>query len=114
MSSNGITFNAQEFTAFPTYITTSNLGSSTFIGVGQNYGGVGNVIPVPVENNIVKYLIDGANGLDLGTGIFNFPKSGEISYDITSINPFSVGAVSYTHLDVYKRQSICNTNSSNN
>lgn len=91
LSSNGIAFQPHQFTAFPTYTTSVTPGSGTFIGVGSQYGGPGNVTPVPVENSIVKYLTDGGNGLDLGTGIFNFPRSGEIVYDITSINPFSVG-----------------------
>lgn len=91
LTTNDVTFQPHDFTAFPTYTTAIVPGSSTFIGVGSNYGGAGNVVPVPVENNLVKYLTDGSKGLDLGTGIFNFPQSGEILYDITSINPLSIG-----------------------
>ena len=90
VATNSVTYTPQEYKAFPTFFT-SPPGSNTFIGVGLNYGGVGNVNPVPVENNLVKYLMDGINGLDLGTGIFNFPTSGVIAYDITSINPSSIG-----------------------
>lgn len=89
--SHGINFQAQEYASFPVASSVGNIGSNTFIGVGVNYGGAGNVTPVPVENNLLKYLTDGANGLDLGTGIFNFPQSSKISYDITSINPASIG-----------------------
>ncbi|TDX86940.1 SdrD B-like domain-containing protein [Epilithonimonas xixisoli] len=89
--SQGISFQTQEYTSFPVASSVGNAGSNTFIGVGSNYGGAGNVMPIPVENNLLKYLTDGTSGLDLGTGIFNFPQSSKISYDITSINPTSIG-----------------------
>ena len=90
LAANSITFQPSIFKAFPTYYTPS-LMSSSYIGVGKNFGGPDNVMPVPVENNLVKYLMDGVNGLDLGTGVFNFPSTGNIAYDITSINPTSIG-----------------------
>ena len=91
LTSHSITFQKQEYASFPVAASVSNAGSNTFIGVGQNYGGSGNITPVPVENNLLKYLTDGTSGLDLGTGIFNFPQSSQISYEITSINPASIG-----------------------
>lgn len=90
LTSNGISFQPNIFKAFPTSYTQS-LISPSYIGVGKNFGGSGNVMPVPVENDLAKYLTDGQNGLDLGTGVFNFPSSGNIAYDITSINPLSIG-----------------------
>lgn len=90
VTANGIVYSPQEYKAFPTFFSSPS-SSGTYIGVGSNYGGAGNVSPVPVENNLTKYLTDGINGLDIGTGIFNFPPSGEIYYDITSINPNSIG-----------------------
>ena len=89
LTTNNVTFNSQQYQAFPTFFTSAAT-SSTYIGVGLNYGGSGNVDPVPVENNLGKYLTDGVKGLDLGTGIFNFPISLQITYDITSITPTSI------------------------
>lgn len=69
LTSNGISFQPNIFKAFPTSYTQS-LISPSYIGVGKNFGGSGNVMPVPVENDLAKYLTDGQNGLDLGTGVF--------------------------------------------
>lgn len=91
LSSKSIIFQANIFKALPSSFKQKVNSANTFIGVGFNYGGVGNVQPVPVQNNLANYLIDGQQGLDFGTGIFNFPKSGEIYFEITSINPNSIG-----------------------
>ncbi len=84
-------FTAQNFQAFPSS-TSPTPNSSTYIGVGSSYGGGdGNITPVPVTNNLLTYITDGIRGLDLGTAIFNFPANAEIRYEISSINPASIG-----------------------
>lgn len=79
------------FTALPVSIAPTSGLSGTFIGVGKMYGGSGNVSPVPVSHPLVQYLTDGEHGLDLGTAIFNFPKSGKIEFDVSSISASSIG-----------------------
>jgi len=88
---NSIPFTAGIFKALPTTYNPATVSSSTFIGVGTQYGGNGDVTPVPVDNNLSKYLLDGSSGLDLGTAIFNLPASGQIVFDVSSINPASIG-----------------------
>ena len=90
LTAKGQIFTSKIFKAFAGNIGTGSASSNTFIGVGKNFGGAGNVSPVPVVNDLVKYITDGKNGLDLGTAIFNFPSSGQLKYDITSINPMSI------------------------
>lgn len=79
------------YTALPTASVPSTGLSNTFIGVGKNYGGAGNVTPVPVSLPLQQYLTDGSRGLDLGTAIFNFPASGQLAFDVSSISPTSIG-----------------------
>ena len=83
LTNNSISFNPQIYQALPPVIVP-NAGGGTFIGVGVNYGGVGNVTPVPVNNYLIQYLTDGVNGLGLGTAIYNFPTGTEIAYEITT------------------------------
>ncbi|SFI12647.1 SdrD B-like domain-containing protein [Halpernia frigidisoli] len=90
LGTKGVSFNPTSFRAFSTFLSQTVLSNNTFIGVGEAFGGLGNVTPVPVQNNLTKYLIDGPNGLDLGTGIFNFPKSGQVSFEIVSIDANSI------------------------
>lgn len=89
LTSQGVSYTAASFKSFPA-TAIPDPSDNTFIGVGYEYGGTGDVTPVPVENNLEKYLIDGTNGLDMGTAVFNMPKSGEIFYTITGINPASI------------------------
>ena len=91
LTANNISFIAENFNALPTTYNPTKVASGTFVGVGTQYGGNGNVSPVPVDNNLSKYLLDGAKGLDLGTAIFNLPMSGRIIFDVSSINPVSIG-----------------------
>lgn len=80
-----------KFTALPVSSVPSASLGNTFIGVGKNYGGSGNVSPVPVSLPLQQYLIDGEHGLDLGTAIFNFPSSGQLEFDVSSISASSIG-----------------------
>lgn len=91
LTANTVGFSPQVFQAFPATSSPSP-SSSTYIGVASSYGGGdGNVSPVPVNNNLLSYITDGAQGLDIGTAIFNFPSSTQIQYQISDINPASIG-----------------------
>ncbi|WP_165590530.1 SdrD B-like domain-containing protein [Chryseobacterium aquaticum] len=86
----GVNFQTGTFISLPIY-NIPNPGTSTFIGVGQAFGGNGNVSPVPVHNNMVEYLSDGLNGLGLGSAIFNIPQGSSISLNTMGIVPASIG-----------------------
>lgn len=91
LTTNAVAFSPQVFQAFPAS-SSPNPSSSTYIGVASNYGGGdGNISPVPVTNNLLTYMTDGVQGLDMGTAIFNFPASSQIQYQISDINPLSIG-----------------------
>ncbi len=83
LTTNGITYSPQSYQAFPP-VSIPNPSGTTYIGVGVNYGGAGNVTPVPVNNYLIQYLTDGSKGLGFGTAIYNFPSGSEIAYEITS------------------------------
>ncbi|GAB3426548.1 SdrD B-like domain-containing protein [Niabella aquatica] len=74
IASNG--FTKKSFRAFPVASLPSPV-SSTYVGVGYNYGGAGDV--VLANNSMEYYLTDGIRGFDLGTGIYNLPKTGGTS-----------------------------------
>lgn len=85
LTAQGIAFVPQEFESLP----ISNMGSGGIIGVGYNYGGAGDISPVPVANNPIYYLLDGIKGMDLGTGVFN--AKGTNMYSVVSIEPSAIG-----------------------
>ncbi|MFV0606543.1 MAG: SdrD B-like domain-containing protein [Niabella sp.] len=92
LTTNGVSFIAQQYQALPvSTLPPMPYPSATVIGVGQNYGGAGNVSPVPVTNDIAAYLTDGLHGLDLATGVFNLPSSSQINYSVVGINPTAIG-----------------------
>ncbi|MCY0969331.1 SdrD B-like domain-containing protein [Chryseobacterium wangxinyae] len=88
--SANVNFQTGTFISLPIY-NIPPPGGSTFIGVGQNFGGNGNISPVPVHNNMVEYLSDGLNGLGLGSAIFNIPQGTSISLNTMGIVPASIG-----------------------
>ena len=80
----GLSFTAANFRALP----VANIGTptgNTKVGLGEKYDGVpdGPSNPPP-SPNLVSYLTDGPNGLDLGTGIANIPQ-GNITFTIGGI-----------------------------
>lgn len=87
LTTNGITFNPQEIVSLPAMSNATI--SNQYFGVGYEYGGTGNVSPVPIQNDPGKYLTDGVSGLDLGTAIFN--SSGKITYKMDSIQSAAIG-----------------------
>lgn len=96
LTTKGVTFTQQRFQALPVAsVPTVNLNGSSnpiVIGVGSQYGGGdGNVSPVPVTSDLNTYLTDGAQGLDLGTGIYNIPGGIELKYSVSNIHASKIG-----------------------
>ena len=85
LSANNITYIPLEFKSFP---ASSGIVFG-YIGVGFEYGGAGNVNPIPVVNNPGLYLSDGLQGLDLGTALFN--STGTITYTTSAFDPLFIG-----------------------
>jgi len=91
LTDNAVAFQPAVFNSFTLANNSITPGTGTVIGVGNLYGGgSGNVLPLPVTNNLSQYLSDGVNGLDLGTAIFNVPSS-KMNYNVSSLNTGSIG-----------------------
>lgn len=90
LTTNNVPFSPEEFKALP----VASIPSGGVLGVGNNYGGfAGQPVgqPVPVTNNFASYLMDGTQGLDLGTGIYNSPVGAERQYTVSSANASAIG-----------------------
>ncbi|WP_299817729.1 T9SS type A sorting domain-containing protein [uncultured Pontibacter sp.] len=75
LTSEGLTFEAGLYRSLPQFNITGAINSNTKVGIGQMYDGVSNgKSSASPDRNINKYLQDGINGLDLGTGVANLPK----------------------------------------
>ena len=90
LARNNVSFQPADFQAFDLVNGPIDTASETVIGVGNRYGGNGNVTPVPVDDNLQQYLSDGIHGLDLGTAIFNTPAY-NLAYPVYNLNPASIG-----------------------
>lgn len=100
LTSKGISFIPVNFRALPTVLNNRS-GGSYFIGVAGFYGGHWHSAatqPVPQFANPDHYLKDGAQGLDLGTALFNIPNRTvgatekiPVSYQIDQFNISRIG-----------------------
>jgi hypothetical protein len=90
LTSNAVNFTPAIFNSFILSNNSISPDDNTVIGVGNLYGGSGNVNPLPVTNNLSQYLSDGINGLELGTALFNIPSS-RMNYGVSSFNLNSLG-----------------------
>ncbi|RTQ44962.1 hypothetical protein EJV47_26705 [Hymenobacter gummosus] len=90
LANNGLAFTPAIFNSLP--VETLNAPtSSTKAGFGQLYDGVDNgPSNPPPPRTLAGYLVDGPNGLDLGTGLANIP-SGALVLTLNGINPASIG-----------------------
>ncbi len=90
LTTNNVPFSPEEFKALP----VASVPPGGLLGVGNNYGGFSGQpagTPVPVTNNFASYLMDGIQGLDLGTGIYNSPVGAERKYTVSSANASAIG-----------------------
>lgn len=91
LTSNGDVFNAQKYKSLPLNSISGTVTSNTKLALGQLYDGVNNgASNPPPSNDLVLYLTDGTNGLDLGTGVANLP-AGKLFFKIANLNPGSIG-----------------------
>jgi hypothetical protein len=82
LSIKGLSYVNTQYQALPVTALSSTISSNTKIGLGQLYDLVDNGPSTPPPaNDYAKYLTDGAQGLDLGTGVANLP-AGLLSFAI--------------------------------
>ncbi len=82
LASKGLSYINTQYQALPVAALSSTITSNTKIGLGQLYDLVDNgPSSPPPPNDYAKYLADGTQGLDLGTGVANLPV-GTLSFAI--------------------------------
>lgn len=91
LTSNGVDFTKGYYMGYFFSNESVPATANTKIALGASYDGVasGASSPAPV-NSISKYLSDGTNGLDLGTGVANIP-TGKLTYEAKNILPTAIG-----------------------
>ncbi|WP_158607182.1 T9SS type A sorting domain-containing protein [Pontibacter oryzae] len=91
LTKNGVAFTKGYYVGYFFSNEAVTATSNTKIALGASYDGVANGASNPAPtNSISKYLSDGLNGLDLGTGVANMPK-GDLVYDAKNILPAAIG-----------------------
>jgi uncharacterized membrane protein len=91
LTSKGISFTPGDYRALPVGTISGVPGTSTYVGIGSNYGGVNQATTHPsLTNPMNYYLTDGKKGLDMGTAVFNI-QSGSILYKVDEFNIAAIG-----------------------
>lgn len=95
LTANGISFSAGNYRALPVAGiagTTPASSASAFLALAKNVdgsAGVGNT-PGVASYSVKNALVDGTNGLDLGTGVTNLPVSAVLSFQVFNIDPSKI------------------------
>ncbi|WP_347160269.1 T9SS type A sorting domain-containing protein [Pontibacter chitinilyticus] len=91
LTSHGLAFTKGLYKSLPQFNVTGTITSNTKVALGERYDSVtnGKSTPSP-DRNINLYLVDGKQGLDLGTGVANLP-AGSLTFDMTNILADAVG-----------------------
>ena len=93
LTDSSITYTAGDFRAFPvaTVGGTVTSGASIYIALASRYDGIPNGFSNPLPSLKIKdVLIDGVNGLDLGTGATNIPASALVNFPISTVISSSI------------------------
>lgn len=93
LTANSISYTSGDFRAFPvaTVGGTVTGGSSIFIALASRYDGIPNGYSSPLPSLRIKdVLIDGIQGLDIGTGATNIPASALINFPINTVITSSI------------------------
>jgi hypothetical protein len=91
LTTKGVSFTPGDYRALPVGTISGVPGTSTFVGVGSNYGGVNQATTHPsLTNPMNYYLTDGPKGLDMGTAVFNI-QNGSILYKVDEFNIAAIG-----------------------
>ncbi|GEM_PF-1170754 len=91
LSSNGVTYTPANFRALPVAGITGNTPALTtttvFMALARKIDGRPNSIypPAVAHLSVADVLVDGANGLDLGSGVTNLPTTAILTFQIPNI-----------------------------
>lgn len=83
LTDNGVVFNNQEYRAYSSRGVEGKVGSATYLAMGDLIDGSTGVNGASTEIQglgVFDVLIDGVNGLDIGTGVTNFNSDASISF----------------------------------
>lgn len=92
LTANSISFNPQVFQALPVIgITSSSAGGGTYIGLAKQYFTPGvDITGGSLSNPIGSYLMNGLQGLDLGSGVYNVPSSVLLRYPVQNFDASTI------------------------
>ncbi|MGI4870020.1 MAG: T9SS type A sorting domain-containing protein [Janthinobacterium lividum] len=91
LTTKGLAYTPGNYQALPVSALSGTISSNTKVALGQLYDGKDNGASTPPPAaGYAQYLIDGTQGLDLGTGVANLP-AGTISFTISSLPPSTIG-----------------------
>ena len=91
LNDSSVSYSTANFQAFPVATVGGIIISGVYIALAGNYDGVPNGYSNPLPGLRIKdVLIDGLNGLDLGTGVTNVPASALISFPVSTITSASI------------------------
>ncbi|MFD1873802.1 hypothetical protein [Hymenobacter bucti] len=91
LSDKGLSYRPTRYQALPVAGLSSTFTGNTKVALGQLYDKVDNGASTPPPaNNFAQYLSDGAQGLDLGTGVANLP-AGTLTFAINSVVQTAIG-----------------------
>jgi hypothetical protein len=89
LTTNGITFSPGSYKALPISGISGNAGASAYIVLGKKIDGninAANYLSPAVDNlTLLDVMIDGANGLDLGTGSTNISTGAVLNFSISGV-----------------------------
>lgn len=115
LTSNGVSFTPASFRALPVAGIAGNTPalttSSLFMALARKNDGRPYTIypPAVAHLSVADILVDGANGLDLGTGVTNLPTSAILTFQVPNISP---GKIDDTEPDIIITQ-IANPDATN-
>jgi hypothetical protein len=89
LSAKGLAYPAARYWALPVTALSSTITGNTKIGLGQLFDKVDNG-PSSPPNDYTRYLTDGVQDLDLGTGVANLP-GGTLTIAAKSVVPTAIG-----------------------
>lgn len=93
LASQGISFFHSQFKALPVAgIAGVTSGGSTYLALARKVDGSPTVAYTPAVSHfsVKSVLVDGINGLDLGTGVTNLPTSAVLTFQVFNIDPTKV------------------------
>jgi hypothetical protein len=93
LTTNNLAYEAGQYQALSVagQLTSTIISANTKVGLGQLYDKVSNGFSVPAPiSGYERYLSDGKQGLDIGTGVANLP-AGTLAFAVNSVAQATIG-----------------------